>query len=318
MSYVVFKLNIQPDILLKYKKSNEIDYLLFDRVPLAFENVMQVEEKSGLFKLISQASDEQTFNTLFTDLESKTVRLFENYQQILSRYKKNNDIHYSKDFLSLNEECMSERRSLERKYPGISKAYELITDEEIDKYSKIESESKVGTGITHLRKFFKIKLYLEKYKDANVLNPLGLEAYYNPKTEHILVNSESETIAQNYIIALVNLVNENFHFTQHIGKININPIYESISFEGEYNEISFVIVYPNGNPPLDRYNILRDSEAKEIHTKIVGSDGKPLINEPIEILLREEAQKGYLKSVKPKGSGIFRKIKKVMWIDENS
>lgn len=198
------------------------------------------------------------------------------------------------------------------------KAYEVISDEEVDLYAKIESDSKVGTGITHLRKFYKIKLYLEKYPQDNIINSLNLISYYNPHTEHVLVESLSDTAAQNYISALVDLVNGSKSATNHIGKININPIYDSISLEGEYSEISYIVVYPNGNPPMDRYNILKNAEAKEAEYKLIGADGKPLKKEPVQEMLETEAKQGYLKSLTAKGKNIYKKIKTLRHIDETS
>ncbi|WP_316273870.1 hypothetical protein [Bacillus halotolerans] len=318
MSYIVFKLNVQPNILLNYKENNEIKYLLSKVIPHAFQSVLQVKEYNGLYELIPEQNDEQDFHNLFKDLENNTVQLFNLYKQVLLNYKNKNEIHYSQEFLTLNETCMSTRRSLESKFPGIIKAYEVISDERVDQYAKIEAESKVGTGITHLRKFYKIKLYLEKHKEDNVINSLNLKSYYNPNTEHILVESTSEIAALNYISALVKLVNNSNDANRHIGKININPIYESISLEGEYSEISYVIVYPNGNPPLDRFNILKEAEAKEVESKLLGADGKLLKNEPIQTFLENEAKQGYLKSVTSKGKNILKKIRVLKKIDETS
>lgn len=318
MSYLVFKLNVQPNVLLKYKENDEIKYLLSEVIPLAFENVLQIKEHEGFFELIPDREDKQEFHKLFDNLENKTAELYRLYEQVLLHYRNKHEIHYSQNFLKLNEKCMSMRRFLENKYPGIIRAYEIIGDENIEQYANIELDSKVGTAITHLRKFHKIKFYLKNYEEDNVINSLNLKSYYNPNTEHILVESESEIAALNYITALVNLLNSNSSAVEHIGKVNINPVYESILLEGEYSEISYVIVYPNGNPPMDRYNILKEVEAKEIESKLVGADGKPLKNEPIQKILEGEAKKGYLKSVASKGKNIIKKIKTLTKIDETS
>src|SRR5699024_7653865 len=99
-----------------------------------------------------------------------------------------------------------------------------------------------------------IKFYLKNYEEDNVINSLNLKSYYNPNTEHILVESESEIAALNYITALVNLLNSNSSAVEHIGKVNINPVYESILLEGEYSEISYVIFHSYGITAMDRYN----------------------------------------------------------------
>lgn len=68
MSYIAFKLNVQPNILLKYKENSEIKYFLSEVIPLAFENVLQIKEHKGLFELIPEKNDEQDFQNLFKDL----------------------------------------------------------------------------------------------------------------------------------------------------------------------------------------------------------------------------------------------------------
>lgn len=317
MTYYFFKLNVQPNVLLKYKKNDSFQYLLEVAIPQAFESVLEVQEHNSIFKLIAEQNDDD-FDELFEDLESKTNKLCELYQEVLQNFRKKHNIHYSQKFLDLNERCMQARRSLEYKFPGIVKAFEVITDEAIDDIIGLEFDGKVGTGITHLRKFYKIKLYLETHTEDNILNSLNLEAYYNPKTEHILVNATTETAALNYVTALVRLINSNESANQHIGKININPIYESITLNDEYTEITYVIVYPNGNPPMDRYNFLKETEAKQVETKLVGSDGKALRSEPIQDIVDTEGKKGYLKSLFAKGKQVFMKIKSAKEIDENS
>lgn len=318
MSYIVYKLNIQPDVLSKYAENNDKEYLLSEVIPSVFENVMEIKKTEGLFELITESVDEEIFKEQFKNLEKKTLKLLKHYQNVLSEFKQKHAIHYSRNFLNLNEECMDKRRKLEYQFPGIKRAYELITDEEIDEYTQIVSDSKVGTGITHLRKFFKIELYLEQYKEENAINPLDLKAYYNPHTEHVLVKSISAIASWNYILALVKLINQSSFAQERIGKININPIYESILLDQEYTEISYIIVYPNGNPPLDRHNILRESEAKEERTTLVGTDGKPLKNEPIQMKLEKEAKDGYLKSVAVKGGVVSKILKRLSVINRTS
>lgn len=83
VTYIVFKLNIQPNILLDYKKNNEMKYLLSEVIPHAFESVLQIKEYNGLYELIPEKNDEQDFQNLFKDLESNTVQLFNLYNEVL-------------------------------------------------------------------------------------------------------------------------------------------------------------------------------------------------------------------------------------------
>lgn len=319
INYFVFKLNVQPNIIVRFKKENEIEYLINELIPMVLAHVIGTKEKEGfketVYELTPELNNEKEFNERFLKLEKKSSELNEMYKEILLKYKEEEEIFYSKRFLELNDKCKKLRSDLEKRFPGIIRSYNLISDEKIEAEENFEFENKIGTGITHLRKFYKIKLYVDSNK-KKLINPLNLKAYYKPATEHILVESKFEEDALDYITALERVINNDSFAKGKIGKININPVYETIIFEQEeYTEISFVIVYPNGNPPLDRHNILRDSEAKEIHTTLLGADGQPLKLESLEAELNREARKGYLKSLVGKGAsakkGIVKKIKKV-------
>lgn len=309
MEYYVFKLNIQPNILVNYSEKDDFEYLVSTAIPNAFQSVLQVKEMKGFFQLIVENQNNHNFFELFNQLEQLTEELIEKYNNVLLDYKENGEIYYSKDFLNLNDKCMRERKFIESVFSGVKKAYEVIHDDDIDSFYKLVTDNKVGTGITHIKKFYKIKRYIDEA--PFLITPLALNAYYNPKTEHILVETDSNDTALNYIDAFVNLVNDSKDVNEQIGKININPVYDSISLEGDYREISYTLVYPNGNPPLDRHNILKNSGAKEIRSKLVGSDGNPLIIEPVKAMLEEEAKKGYLKSLEVLGNKIFSKIKRI-------
>ncbi|MBO0466655.1 hypothetical protein JZO73_03810 [Enterococcus plantarum] len=309
MGYCVYKLNLQPDILSMYLKNDDLDYLVLQEIPTVLENIAELKQSGSFFEIIIESQSTKEFTQSFEKLENMTFKLLDEYNKVLQNYRKNEDVLYSKKFLKLNEKCMDLRRNLEHSYTGIKKAFETISDEEVDGLYSIESDNQVGTGITHIRKFFKIKEFLSTEKGENSLKPLSLISYYNSQTEHILVGTEDIELANNYIDALEELINTSKDITSRIGKININPIYESIQLDGDYSEISYIIVYPNGNPPLERHNILQESEAKEIHAKLIGTDGKFLNAEPIREMLEEEARKGYLKKAKAKGKGFITKIR---------
>ncbi|MFL2101319.1 hypothetical protein [Desemzia sp. FAM 23989] len=311
MDYYVFKLNLQPNILAVYRQKEELEYLISEEIPNVLESVLQVNEVEGFFKLTIENHSKEDFYKLFESLEEKTHKLVSEYKKILLNYRKTGEIHYTQDFLKLNEDCMISRRSIESKFPSIKKAYDIVLDEIIESLYELETDNQVGTGITHIKKFYKIKRYISLDEGASSIIPLELTSYYNPKTEHILVETDNIDAATNFIDAFELLINSSKDVTLRIGKININPVYKSFILEGEHTEVSYTLVYPNGNPPLDRHNILRDSEAKELHSTLVGPDGRPLKLEPINKMLEEEAKKGYLKRMEGKAKGVFSKIKKI-------
>lgn len=300
-SYYVFKLNIQPNILAHFTKSNELEYLISEVIPNSFELIMEVKENKGIFQMLFEDVSEINFEEKFKELEDITNKLIKEYKNILQDYQIKGEIYYSKEFLKLNDKCGNLRRYIESEFSGLKKAYEIITDDEVEKEYDLVTDNQVGTSITHIKKFYKLKIYISTDESISAITPLNLNAFYNPKTEHILVEADKEDEARNYIDAFIRVVNNNKEVTQSIGKININPIYESISLEGNYSEISYTLVYPNGNPPLNRNNILEQSQAKEQHTTLIGTDGKPLNTKPVQDILEEQGKKGYLKSLIVKG-----------------
>lgn len=309
MGYYVYKLNVQPDILSMYMETGDFDYLVFQEIPIVLENIAEIRQSGTFFKIniVNKPTDE--FFSSFEKLEKMTYKLLDEYNKVLLRYKENEEVFYPKQFLKLNEECMEVRRDIEHRYTEIRRAFDIISDESIELLYNIKANNQVGTGITHIRKFFKIKEFLSTPKGQESLNPLKLTAYYNSKTEHILVETDDVDLANNYIKALEELINSTKDITSRIGKINLNPVYDSIRLDGDYSEISYILVYPNGNPPLERDSILKESQAKELQSKLIGTDGKPLNIGPVKQMIEEEAKKGYLKSLKVKGKDFFSKIR---------
>lgn len=317
MVFFVYKINLQPNILYLFDKTNDRDYLITELIPNSLESIMEVSEFEGFFKLAMDKDVEQpNFFEIFEELEKDTDKLISMYNEILELYTTDGEIFYSKKFLTLNDSCGSKRRYLEKIFPGIKKAYEVVSEEEFDKIFKFRVENQVGTGITHIKKFLKLKLFIETEDISSIIAPLDLISYYNPSNEQLLVNTDKQDLANIYIESLTRFINGYNHITDTIGKVNINPVYEKIVFEGEFSEINYVIVYPNGNPPQNRDNILRESQAKEIETTLVGADGNPLKVEPIKESIEEDASRGYLKSLKTKGAKVVSFVKQISSLTE--
>ena len=315
--YLVFKLNLQPAKLLEYQSDRK--YLITELIPRMLEHIVSLKKlkDKNVYKIVLENNDNKDFEIAYDRLLNNTDKLLKCYIEILEHYEENGEIFYSKEFLQLNSNCSNQRRELVKKYPVLENAFIEFTDEEIDSEIGVSFESKIGTGIVHLRKFYKVKKYIEEVgMQSN--NPLNVEAFYRPADEQILIKVDSEKDvtsekeARAYISYFENLINNNKTVVSKLGKININPIYDSIKLSDEaYTEISFSIVYPNGNPSLDRHNILEASEAKEAQITILGTDERPLKKEAVENLVGEEAKRGYLKNIfSTKGKRIFAIIKR--------
>lgn len=318
MQYLVFKLNLQPAKLIEYRSERE--YLINSLIPSMLENVFSLTKmpSKDVYKIDIENADINNFGLIYNELLIETEKLLNYYREVLDQYKEKKEIFYSKDFLSLNSKCSTKRRTLEKRYPVLQEAFDKYSDLLIDQEIDVNLESKIGTGIVHLRKFYKIKKYINE-AGIKLDEPLDISSYYRPEDEKFLIEINSDKTenpirqAQFYISYIESLINNSDKVVSKLGKVNINPVYESIVLsDNSYTEISFSLVYPNGNPSLERHNILEASDAKEAQFTIYGTDDQPLKKEAIEEIVNEEAKKGYLKNIfSKKGKKIISTIKRV-------
>src|SRR5690625_1258958 len=261
MSYYVFKMNIQPNVIHEYEENDNLQYLKDDIVKIALETIFEVSNVDDYWQIRIEGSNDTDFNEKFNDLKSMTERLYEEYKKIVEQYVDSGEIYYSRSFLNLNERCGSKRRKLENEYPALKSAYENdnYSDQNIEKKYNLTLENSVGTGVTHIQKFYKIDLYLNEletsptdiYKDINI--------FYNQSDELFYIETYNSNEALGCAQYIENSINKSKDANIHIGKVTINPKFKSIKFEGDLTEITYTIVYPNGDEPGKRHDILKDS-----------------------------------------------------------
>ncbi|NTK15758.1 hypothetical protein HQ637_11670 [Enterococcus faecium] len=298
MGYYIYKINLQHSILRKY--SNDYEYLLENEIPKALGSVLSVEKLKELdfYKLSSEGDLNALFYSNFNELDIKTQELIKAYKMVLNNYKENRQILYSKEFLELNEECMQKRNFIQKKFPELTRAFEVVSDRTIEKNYQIELVSQVGTGIQHIKKFLKMKYYLDHYDNNSIINPLNLTAYYSFTKEQLFIEKDSKEEAQMYINNLQKILNTSNVSREVIGFVNINPVYEKIKVENNINKISYTVVYPNGKASGDRHRALLElSNAKEQTSIFVAEDDGSLKMDDILEELNSQAQQGYLKEV---------------------
>lgn len=303
MKYYVFKLNLQWSVLKNYTKEEDKKYLLEVEIPRAFESVFEISKTktADLYRLNPTPPKTDDFSRIFDELDKLTNELISHYNDVLVVYKEKNQIFYSTEFLKINKKCMDKRNYLQKKYPGIVEAFSVVPDSIIESDYGIELDKQVGTGIQHIKKFLKIKYFLSTDLGKQYLEPLNLRSFYNSKNEQILVESENEDAALYYVQSLMSLLNNDTNFDKIIGNVSLIPIYDSIAITANLKKISYTIVYPNGRASAERHRALIEmAEAKELMTTISAEEGRYLSSEPIEKELKDQAEKGYLKSVDSK------------------
>lgn len=294
-TYISFEDNINLTSAEEMKK-----HMLEEIIPRNLSLVYELEKSDNFNKYkinIVKLNTEEFFNDL-EKLRQNTLILEEMYGKVLSDYLDNGSIIYTKEFLEQNEICKTQRRFFQNKYPIVKEGLNRLTDQEVQKLFSVQFDNQIGTGIKHIKSFYRIDNYVEYMKAEGILDNSEIEVFYDADTEHIVVKSKNEIEAYNSVKAIEKVLNSSESFVKELGKININPIYESIEFTKSFSSIEFTLVYPNWKAVDERYEaIMADTKADEQKVKLSAENEYTMNVEYILGVLNEQAKKGYLKDV---------------------
>ena len=304
MVFFVYKLNVGANIA-KDITEDKIEYLKNSLVVNVLNEVFNSEDKvcslegSTLLKvkILVNSKNEETFLEEWGILKRLTARQQKLYEDVIKNYREKNQIYYSEEFLSLTKECGDIRQQFEKDYPNLRGEIDLKSNRFIDKKFSLPVEPKVGTGITHLRKFYKIKDIVESHSIDFFINK-ELEFSYNPKTEHILIESENQDSSIISVEQIEHFLRNNDQIKRKLGDVKIIPVYSEFEIKdySAISEIEYTVVYPN--PVSERVDdallgTLRKTVGEEQTTKISKLQRIDLLWE----YLKELAGVGYLKSI---------------------
>lgn len=302
MEYFVYKLNVGAKLAKNIREQNEEEYLKNDLIVSTFDLLYQKElAHDGIYKIniITDSKNVIEFRSEWELLSDKTSRHFKLYLEAIDYYNINNQVLYSQEFLDLTEECGSLRRQFENKYKRLKES-ELLSDNFIEEKYDIPIEFRVGTGITHIRKFFKLKEVIESNSIEFLTNNV-LTFFYNSKTEHLLIESEDENKSRVIAFQIQTRLQKNKDVIENLGFVKVTPIYKEINIEEDkITEIEYTVVYPNPvSEEVDDelLSTLRSSGGDEQRT-IIKAEGKSFLTiDTLSPKLQELANVGYLKDL---------------------
>lgn len=304
MVFFVYKLNVGASIA-KDITEDKIDYLKNSLVVNVFNEVFNSEDRVCILeggsllkvKILVNSKNEETFLEEWGILENLTTKQQKLYEDVIKNYRETNQIYYSEEFLSLTKKCGDIRQQFEKDYPNLRGEIDLKSNRFIEKKFSLPVEPKVGTGITHLRKFYKIKDIVESHSTDFFINR-ELEFIYNPKTEHILIESENQDSSMISVEQIEHYLRNNEQIKRTLGDIKIIPVYSELEIKdySVISEIEYTVVYPN--PVSERVDdallgTLRETVGEEQTTKISKLQRIELLWEN----LKELASVGYLKNI---------------------
>lgn len=298
MSFYFFKLNLTWATLNLYKGKK--DLLLKNVIPDNLSLLYDIEKSKKFYRYKINLPDliDEQFYTDFSHLEELTNDLEEMYFKVLMNYREDGNINYDKVFLSMNDTCKQVRGYFQKKYSFLKEGLNVISDKHVEDKFNLSFDNHVGTGITHIRNFYKLKEYIEILEKRGMFDEATLNIYYDCDTENIVVESEDEETAVSLIKKIEQEMNASKEFVSNLGKININPIYEKLVAKKEFNKIEYTLVYPNGKASTERnMAILEGSRAKKQNVKLIGDENSSLDIDFILCELNKQATKGYLEKV---------------------
>lgn len=317
MGYV-FKFNLGATLLSDYESELEYKQLLENVIPMQISLVFDLKNETKNLYKFNFDDKQRELNELeqrFNELEELTIKLEKLYNEALDHFEDTGETVYSKEFHSLTTTCGRKRQALIWDFPRLRKSEEY-DDNFIQSKYQIRYEYKVQKGIEHLRKFYKLKEYIEETSFNSIVKTPN--TYYYAKNEWIIIGGNDLHDAQVHANWIAENLNKNETLKGHIGLVEIVPIYQKFELKKSINKIEYTVVYPNGLSK-ERDDFFRAEQELEAAsgdklTTVIESDNK-LSNEYLNKRLSVAASMGYLKNLIVNGnqfaSEIISKVKTV-------
>lgn len=303
-THYVAKLNLEPETLELYEYSNLLEKVIPDDLSKIFS---KNSEKSSLIKF------EKVTN--FTEIKSDEIyksmlllrqNLIEQYEFVSRNFIKTGEISYNKKYMGLRTELKKTIEKLFDKYPFLKSAEDL----RIQSFSSGKTQE-IQMGIVYIDRVEKIEIFLNNKIELKA----NIEFFYDTSNERIYISEQflSEDNPQNSFIKLCEEIESminTFQDSTDIGKVTVNPIYQSIEIkDGKYKDVTIIKVIPNGNPSKDRMKALN---AVREETKYTAPKGETLEHTELEEEYNKDGQNGYISAILSRGKNILEnKILKI-------
>lgn len=310
MDVYVFKLNLEPYILKSFNYESNSDQVKGKIIPSSLSEIFTSREvlsealiKYGQTVEIDNVKESEEFKEL---IEISQV-MEKMYQNVVQKFEENGEILYSSKFMETRDKLDKSIRHLVERFSFLSIALELPVN-----VFKVEAYSSVKMAVTYIQRAKKIEYFI----NSSSTNRTVSDFIYDKETEQIYLPIESleESDALKEAKLIENKINMFSHQT-NIGRVTINPIYEDFELQGLYSEITIELVYPNGDPARDRSKAIEQGNAARETIKYEASKDQKMDISSFNVVFKEDAERGYIQSVKSKGKKIFAGLLKTIKID---
>lgn len=302
MEYYIFKLNLEPYTLKKNNYYSEREYVIKTLIPKQLKEIFPEHHDMGDNKIkMYDYIDFTAIKTsiLYNTLLKRNKKMIKMYEQVVKDYESGKGIIYNPEYLKQRNNLSKTIENIVFEFPVLKNAYEIN-----DNIFHVDAYSNIKMAVVFIRKAKKIEEYINNLDDENEL--IQSEFIYDSLEEYIYISTDkTPEEAEEYIDILQNKINKHYA-TSQIGRVTINPVYENFFLEGLYSEVTIEVVYPNGHPARERSNAIEEADAAREKRTFEASKGKKIDVEKLTEHFKEDAEKGYIKSVKSKGKSIIK------------
>lgn len=300
----VAKFNVEPTTLELYDEKNLIENVIPSSLDKIFkhvqksDNIIEYEKKNDIQSVLE--------SELYKIMLEHKQQLITDFNHVVEQFNRTREIIYSEDYMQKRLRLKSVLEELFETYPFLKNSEKT----RIKSFSKGKIPE-IRMGVTYIDRASKIEKFLEISAVAN----RELRFFYDCSKEWIYIPSscivEKSTMSElQSIVEEIQLEVNRFKNTTNIGNVSINLVYDNFSIKkGNYKEITIIRVYPNGNPSRDRQRAMK---AAREEIKLTAAEDATFSNEQIENETKDDAQKGYIATIRSKTRNIIEnRIRKV-------
>lgn len=312
-SYSVFKLNLGPAVIKSYTKdrTNGWKQLKYDVIksdlmdifgnPVEYDHgeyLHFVSKNTNAKKEIIESSEYREFIQAMNQIEKE-------YFAVIKNYSKNDGILWPDKFLTITKpdtkQCII---SLLEKYPVLNTAFDEISDDDV--MGNLKGYGEYGHGRKAIIDSRKIFRYIEAKE--NIL--LGVDFFYELKSEYILISSENVSSAQ--VVSMSERIQAVINAAKmtNIGHVSVNMVQDGVEITKQYAQVTVNLVYPNGAKQVEERDIASRIKVNAANVKEIykAPKGEKIDTAELAKKLEPDAKHGYLKSIMHGKTSIMKYI----------
>lgn len=307
-TFYEFKINLSEEVInsSNINKEKLIGSVLPRILTKVFKNNERINNDLIKFDINEKYKSEISDDLLYIQLKNLTEELTIEYNKITKGFYETGDIFYPSEFRKLLDKCTDIRNELETVYPELKDYISNQTGKNVDyNFINVDYDFKVGTGVTHFKRFYHIEKFLTKNVRVNLIYSIAKETFYINEITYKFKE------AQEILKDVESIMNRNEIFINELKSATIIPRYDKIQLSNKATKIKMVISFPNDDliedlkDELGLEDLTEKSSSKRMTVEF---DGDNLNINAVEQSAQTIGEKGHLLEIVSKGKKMVPKV----------